>query len=190
MEQPLKYYETVFAPLGGQLRRDRADKWWELDRGDFIFEIELAWSHAGLDDDSGLKLAVECAVSHKELSKIAARICGDPDDVPQTFRYDQRFVKVESLSGADLVYRKMIEEEVESILKMDMQMVVKEFAGSCPDQPTMRQIMHLASLAWLADFATLMDYEKIFERGYHMNFAPTINREMIQRAMEIAIERA
>jgi len=188
MEQPIEFYKTVFAPLGGQLRRDRADKWWELDRGDFIFKIELA-CHAGFAEASRFELAVECAVGHKEFSNIASRLLGATDEDAQTFRYDQRFKKVESLMGAESVYRKMIEDEVESVLKIGIQALVKDFAGSCPDKPPMRQIMHVASLSWLADFATLMDYEKTFERGYRLNFSPIINRETIQRAIEIAIER-
>jgi hypothetical protein len=185
MEQTINY-EAILGPLGGRLRRDRKDKWWELDCGDFVLSIELGQRFAA----SGFRLEMDCAVSHKRLSAIAGQILGEPARGPHSFKYDQRRMEVESLDGADVHYRKLIQEEVEEVGKLDMEKVIKDFAANCPDTPSMRQVMHLASLAWLADFTTLTEYKEIFQRGYRMNFVPIITPEMIQRAVQIAFDRA
>jgi len=186
MEQTLKMYEAVFAPFGGRLIRDKADKWWELETTDFVLGIELYGSRA----QPGYRLEVACAVCHKELSGIAAKVMGCAANMPNSFKYEQTEREVETLDGAELVYQKIIEEKLKEIQSIDMRGVIKELAANCPDQPYMRQIMHLASLAYLGDFTTLMDYQKIFERGYRLNFIPAIDKSMIDRATEIAIERA
>jgi hypothetical protein len=184
MEQAINY-DTILGPLGGRLRRDRTDKWWELDCGDFVLEIELGQRFAR----SRFYLGIGCAVSHKGLSAIAVQILGEPASGPHSFKYDQHRMEVESLDGADVHYRKLIQEEVEEVQKLDMEKVIKDFAANCPDRPSMRQVMHLASLAWLADFNTLTEYKEIFQRGYRMNFVPMITQEMIERALEVAYER-
>ncbi|WP_376766896.1 DUF6990 domain-containing protein [Rhizobium tropici] len=48
----------------------------------------------------------------------------------------------------------------------------------------------MTALAYLADFTTLVDYQEIFRKGKRMNFVPMITREMIDRAVNIAAERA
>ena len=120
---------------------------------------------------------------------IASRILGDPPDTPKSFKSEQGRAEVESLASAGEMYRKMIEEQIESIQKIDMEKVIKDFAANCPDRPSMRQIMHLAALAWMADFNTLTDYQKIFARGHRMNFVPMISQAMIERALDMAFER-
>jgi hypothetical protein len=184
--KPTIDYEAILGPLGGCLRRDRTDKWWELDCGDFVLSIELGRRSAA----SGVSLGIGCGVSHKGLSAIARQILGEPARGPHSFKYDQRRTEVESLDGADVHYRRLIEEEVEEVRNIDMEKVIKDFAANCPDRPSMPQVMHLASLAWLADFTTLLDYQDIFKRGYRMNFVPMITPEMIQRAVQIAFDRA
>ena len=123
-------------------------------------------------------------------SAIAGQILGEPSRGPHSFKYDQRRTEVESLEAADFYYRRLVEEEVEELRKLDMEKVIKDFAANCPDTPSMRQVMHLASLAWRADFNTLLDYQDIFKRGYRMNFVPMITPEMIERALQIAFDRA
>lgn len=50
------------------------------------------------------------------------------------------------------------------------------------------QLLHLAALAYLADYDTLLDYQKIFRQGQRLNFVPMITSEMIDRAVHIGFE--
>lgn len=178
-------FEAILGPMGARLHRDRADKWWELDCGRFHLAIDPGWRRR----HPGYRLSIDYGISHKELSAVASRILGDPPDTPQTFKSEQGRAEVGSLASAGEMYRKMIKEQIESVQKTDMDKVIKDFAANCPDRPSMRQIMHLAALARLADFNTLTDYQKIFARGHRMNFVPMISQAMIERALDIAMER-
>ena len=55
---------------------------------------------------------------------------------------------------------------------------------------TEKQATHLAALAYVGDFNTLMEYQEMFKRGSRANFYPMIKHEMIDRAVDIALERA
>lgn len=55
---------------------------------------------------------------------------------------------------------------------------------------TEKQAAHLAALAYVGDFNTLIDYQEMFKRGKRANFYPMIKPEMIDRAVDIALERA
>ena len=156
--------------------------------GDFLVEVEPVIRHLS-SGSSGFRLAIGSPISHKELSRVGDRILGDPPPTLEPFAWEQRGTKLESLENADQALREMIDGQISEIKRLSLESLIKEFAASCPDRPSMRQVMHLAALAWIADFNTLMDYEKTFERGYHLNFAPMITRGMIHRAVEIALER-
>ncbi|ARS69609.1 DUF6990 domain-containing protein [Sinorhizobium meliloti] len=66
---------------------------------------------------------------------------------------------------------------------------VKALSGPPPDNGQ-SQLKHLTALAYLGDFSTLMDYQEIFRRGKRLNFVPMIKPEMIDRAIDIALEKA
>lgn len=59
-----------------------------------------------------------------------------------------------------------------------------------PPSTGLPQLMHLGALAYLGDFNTLIDYQQIFQKGKRLNFVPMIKSEMIDRAIDIAVERA
>ncbi|MBI1495254.1 DUF6990 domain-containing protein [Halocynthiibacter styelae] len=63
-------------------------------------------------------------------------------------------------------------------------------AGFTKPWRTEQQLCHLAALAYVGDFNTLMDYQEMFKSGKRANFYPYITPEMIDRAVDIAIERA
>lgn len=74
-------------------------------------------------------------------------------------------------------------------VEQDNLSAIKALAAPPPDtgQP---QLKHLAALAYLGDFNTLIDYQQIFRKGKRLNFVPMITPEMIDRAVDIAAERA
>lgn len=55
---------------------------------------------------------------------------------------------------------------------------------------TEKQSTHLAALAYVGDFNTLMDYQEMFKRGKRANFYPVIKVEMIDRALDIALDHS
>jgi len=55
---------------------------------------------------------------------------------------------------------------------------------------TEKQMPHLAALAYVGDFVTLMEYQEMFKRGRRANFYQMIQPDMIDRAVDIALERA
>lgn len=48
---------------------------------------------------------------------------------------------------------------------------------------------HLAALAFIGDYSTLMDYQKILGKGHRMQFPPYVSLGMIDRAVSIALDR-
>jgi hypothetical protein len=43
-------------------------------------------------------------------------------------------------------------------------------------------------LAYLGDFTTLEEYARIFEKGFRLNFAPMITREVIEAALAVSYD--
>lgn len=105
----------------------------------------------------------------------------------------------ESLHQKELVRRtaEISEKEIEEVSKeavtwwqeQDNLAAIEALTAPPPDTGQL-QLMHLAALAYLGDFNTLMDYQEIFRRGKRLNFVPMIKPEMIDRAVDIALERA
>ena len=69
----------------------------------------------------------------------------------------------------------------------DAQLCIQDYAKPWL---TERQTPHLAALAYVGDFNTLMDYQDMFKRGKRANFYPYITQEMLDRATDIALARA
>lgn len=69
----------------------------------------------------------------------------------------------------------------------DAQLCIQDFAKPWD---TEKQTTHLSALAYVGDFNTLMDYQEMFKRGKRANFYPYIKQEMLDRATDIALERA
>jgi hypothetical protein len=179
-------FADLFISLGGQLEHDRADEWWTFPVGDFEIHIEPHLSHSF----AGSTLALDCAISNKEFAKLINRIFREPSGRFQCIKWESRRMEIKFQTEVETGFRKLLDDELKQVQSIDFGGLVEEFASSCPDRPSMRQVSHLAALAWKGDFKTLMDYEKTFERGFRLNFVPMITKEMIGSAVEIACERA
>ena len=71
--------------------------------------------------------------------------------------------------------------------KQESASLIKRFATPWE---TEAQTTHLAALAYVGDFNTLMDYQQMFKRGKRANFHPYVKADAIDRALDIALERA
>jgi len=183
--QQLLDFKRIFTSFDCRLWRDRDEECWDFPVGDFLVRIEPY----ATETFSGFTLGINCSISHKESSMLVSRIFGDAASEHQSIKWETRHTKVASLDEADSAFRQLLNEEVAAARAMKFEEIMKEFAASCPDRPSIRQLLHLAALAWKGDFDTLMDYEKVFERGHRLNFVPMITRDMIRRAVEIAVDR-
>lgn len=184
MEESINFHQ-LFAPLGGILRRDRDDEFWEFVVGDYVVNLVPHLGHTF----SGFHLALGCSISHRELSKLLNQILGTKADEFRSVKWDNQTAEITSIKEAAAAFREMLDDEFEQIKKMNIDQLIEEFRLSCPDGQGMRQVCHLAALAWAGDFNTLTDYQKSLERGHRLNFVPMIKREMIDRAIEIAFDR-
>lgn len=64
--------------------------------------------------------------------------------------------------------------------------VIKQIAGPWK---TEGQISHISALAYTGDFVTLMEYIEMFKKGKRANFFPIVKLDMIESALDIALER-
>ncbi|ASQ04975.1 hypothetical protein HR059_02285 [Sinorhizobium meliloti WSM1022] len=83
--------------------------------------------------------------------------------------------------------RSLSEKIIQWASIQDIEACIRNFATPWE---TEKQLTHLAALAYFGDFITLMEYQEMFKRGKRANFYPMIEAEMIDRAVNIAIERA
>ena len=84
---------------------------------------------------------------------------------------------------------KLLLEVEEWAKQKTLEVQVKKFCKEIPDKPPTAQKAHILALAYAADFNTLLDYQQTFEKGHRLNFAPVITKDVIDRAVAIAIDR-
>lgn len=70
--------------------------------------------------------------------------------------------------------------------KSGVQSKVDEFARPWR---TETQFSHVAALAYVGDFVTLIEYQEAFKKGQNCGFYPAIDENIINRALDIALER-
>ncbi|AJD51763.1 hypothetical protein SAMN02744133_104201 [Thalassospira xiamenensis M-5 = DSM 17429] len=73
---------------------------------------------------------------------------------------------------------------------VDVNRTIQNIANASIPNVGGAQLKYLAALAYVGDFNTLMDYQAAFQKGRRLNFTPMIKPEMIDRAVDIALERA
>lgn len=172
--------------LGGKIQSDKErEVFWLFRIGDFQLEIEPFQRIT----DKNITVGIDVSISHDKLSNIVTFILGEKFAARQTISWKQIKKNIALCDGLDIVFGELIERELESTQKISIENLIDEFAHSCPDKPSMKQILHLAALAWKGDYITLAEYRNIFDRGKRLNFVPMITKEMIDRAMEIAIDQ-
>lgn len=118
------------------------------------------------------------------------------DWLPLTVMSDDPREQKVSLSvsdSEDFVYsqaEEIVNELVDWGRNVDVDQTIRAIASSPIPNVGGAQLKHLAALAYVGDFNTLMDYQQVFKKGKRMNFVPMITPEMIDRAVGIALDRA
>lgn len=74
--------------------------------------------------------------------------------------------------------------------KVNVEKTIQEIASNPIGDVGGLQLKHLAALAYIGEFITLMDYQDSFRNGNRLKFVPMIKSEMIDRALDIALERS
>lgn len=72
----------------------------------------------------------------------------------------------------------------------DNQEGIKAFRTDYVPEVTYCQLNYLAALAYFGDFVPLLEYQEAFKKGNHLNFSQDVDIEMLNRAIDIALERS
>jgi hypothetical protein len=171
--------------LGGRYVQDPEADYWLFEVGEFLVELEPFESPFS----GGVTIGVESSVSHTEVSTICNRILGAQPEERQTMLWWQNRHDLKEGERPCPTLTRLIEDALGRVSRVDLALQVRELAATCPDGPSMRQVLHLAALAYQGDFPRLLDYVKTFERGKRLNFVPMISSDMLSRAFDVAVER-
>ena len=135
---------------------------------------------------NGVKLALSVSASSKEFCKVCAKVA-DWENTHATLCQTYLENLYADLSKVNV---QSISDEIESWwMSQSLEDAIKS-KSQPPPETGLAQLYHLAALAYLGDFNTLMDYQQVFAKGQRMGFVPMIESEMIDRAVDIALERA
>lgn len=132
------------------------------------------------------KMELFISSGSKEISRIVGRIFGErpSHEILLHTRLEKRASEISSKEIEEIG-----KEAVAWWKEQDNMAAIKALTAPAPSAGQ-AQLMHLAALAYLGDFDTLMDYQAIFRRGKRLNFVSMIEPEMIDRAVTIAFERS
>ena len=168
--------------LGWRTRSSGGEKIAAKQDGDSLLQVIV--QHFELSDS--VKLALSVSASSKEFGKCCAKIMNEKSShEPLCQTYLENLYA--DLSKVDV---QSISDEVESWWKVQAIEDAIKSKSQPPPETGQAQLYHLAALAYLGDFNTLMDYQQVFAKGQRMGFVPMIEAEMIDRAVDIALERA
>lgn len=174
--------DAWFRELGWQIAAEGKQDFVLFDkRDDLIFQVVLETRQ--LTDEQVMRASA--TASSEEFSRLGKLIMGIGADI-RSLCIAQLQHYAPTLSRDDAV-------QVDAALrewwkKQDIPAAIKAFAEA-PGDSAVSQGNHLTALAYLGDFTTLMDYQTMFRDGQRMNFLPMIKPEMIDRALDIALER-
>lgn len=191
-----KFYPIYQALLDGGWRERRTDVGRCFSKDDGKQCIVLNLREIILADRQ--KMELNWFVHSKELFKINQKI--SPNKLmkwlPLTAMIEnpseqQDFLLV--LDAEEFSYAQA-EEVIQKVINwgrgLDANQTIRVIASSPIPDVGGAQLKYLAALAYVGDFNTLMDYQEVFSKGKRMNFVPMIKPEMIDRALDIALERA
>lgn len=147
-------------------------------------ELQAILQIRQLPNERTMTLSISSGLS--AYSDIIARIAGRE---PSHMWLHQRNILKRQMEFGDADIEEASNEALAWWLEQDNLATIKALTAPPPDtgQP---QLKHLAALAYLGDFNTLIDYQEIFRKGKRLNFVPMIKSEMLDRAVDIAVERA
>ncbi len=187
----LAEFKRVFTDAGRQFRKYKGEPSYlvtfeiEPTRLSFVYDIHMVdqitrapqlnfGAGVGLPEFTSIEDKIFARMNEDSSETILASLCVQ-DTLPKSTEQYRDFLK--ALSERLIVWGK----------QQDVIPRIKEYAEPWR---TDWQLPHLAALAYVGDFNTLMDYQEMFERGKRANFYPMIKPEMIDRAVDIALERA
>ncbi|WP_434290579.1 DUF6990 domain-containing protein [Celeribacter sp. SCSIO 80788] len=193
--KPRKFYPIYQALLATEWREHRTDagRCFAKDEGNQCIVLNLR--EIILKDRQKIELnwflhskelfGISQRISPNKLMKwlpLTAMIENPPDQQDSLFVLD-----TEEFTFAQA--EKLIEKVIGWGRSVDPNQTIRSIASSPIPDVGGAQLKYLASLAYVGDFNTLMDYQEIFRKGQRMNFVPMIKPEMIDRAVDIALER-
>lgn len=165
----------LLSQCGAKLVSDRDGDFWRLTSGEFVLDVEPFQSKQ--------KWGFDCSLEHRSFSKLANQISGDRQSNFVCIKWFQRLqADNESLSTT-------IEKVLEAARSFSIDEYIEIVRSHIPDK-SVPQICHLASLAREKDLLTLMEYQDSFRAGNRKGFVPIITSQMIERALNIALEDA
>lgn len=172
--------------LGGKPRTEDGEEYWLFEVGDYSVEVEpFEWSNS----DEGTTVGIEASVSHREVSSIVNAIVRARPGERQQMLWWQEKANVPPVRRTCEVLAELVGEILRRVTLIDIDAQLRELASTCPDRPSMRQILHLGALAYRGEFPALLEYVDAFGRGKRFNFVPMITKDMVDRAFDIAVER-
>ncbi|MFS2174359.1 hypothetical protein ACCC98_00130 [Rhizobium pisi] len=132
------------------------------------------------------KMTLHLATGSKEISQIIGGIVGNraSHEILLQTHLEKRSLEIGLKEIEDVS-----KEAINWWQSQDNLVAIKALAAP-PQSTGLSQLMHLGALAYLGDFNTLIDYQEVFRKGKRLNFVPMIKPEMIDRAVDIAVERA
>lgn len=189
--QLIRDLQGVFLDKGWQIRahaKEGFSRFWREDTGKLLT--------TGLDENALQPMPdhteFQCVVglSLPEVNQIAAKIQhGSPTPCDETILSNVKAAHplLETQAENLDLFSHVCQEVISKAAQVELEEAVKEFAAPWS---THLQISHLAALAYTGDFNTLMDYQILFKGPNRANFHPYIAAAMIDRAFDIAVDRA
>lgn len=174
---------NVMEALGGKYRKEHEDDYWSFSRQPLV--ISFADPRI-IELPASVDVALSVSICELLFSKLVEEIKGTKawPLLVSTLR-----IEVTEIDNFALKLKKAVVDQLAKAEDIDIRQEVERLASDRPDFPVMKQVSHLAALAWKGDFITLGEYEAVFERGKHLNFLPMITKDMIARALELSYDQ-
>jgi hypothetical protein len=179
-----QFFNETLLSLGAVQKKDRDGQYWELEVGAFVAHFEPFDRH-DLKRESRW-VGVDCAVGHRDFSRLANVITGDRPNSFTPITWFQKSLDVMSSESSKSAVSQVLSTCVQEIKSLDIDSLIDTYLVERPDRPSMKQILHLAALSWRSNCATLEGYVEAFENGNRLNFVPMINLQMIKKAISLS----
>lgn len=175
----------ILKDLGGVRHQDDDDEFWVFDHP----PLQVSFANPRIIElPDKFDVVVGIRVSELAFSCLVSRIMQEVEHYQTLLNWDVEF-EVDSEEQLAEAFMNAVHGVFRRMRQIDLPTVVRDLAADLPDRPLMRQIDHLAALAWRADFLTLESYLGTFRRGKRLNFVNYIDQGMIERALDAAYDR-
>jgi hypothetical protein len=172
--------------IGGKWKRDHEGGWWQVEVNDFVLQAEPFLREPASRD---IWLGFDCSLGHRRLAKLVNLILGDKPTNFVPLRWFQCSAEIPSVDLASDAYAALMTGLKHELGEESFENVVEGLLSHRPDGPSLPQANHLAALAWSGDTATLRQYQDAFAAGNRLNFVPMFDRPMIDRAVELSMQK-